>query len=140
MHSRRATLDKDESNMKSLLIVAHGSRKQSSNDEVRSLAQGINIDETEYDFVECAFLELAEPSIPDGLERCIERGAHEIVVMPYFLAAGRHVSEDIPKEVSPVIEKYRDVQIRITPHLGASPRMTDIILGLTEGNHSAHQP
>ena len=123
--------------MKSLLIVAHGSRKQSSNDEVRSLSQAIQADESGYDFVECAFLELAEPSIPGGLERCIERGAREVVVMPYFLAAGRHVVEDIPKEVSPVVEKYRDVKIRITPHLGASSQMTGIILGLTEDSQSA---
>lgn len=118
--------------MKSLLIVAHGSRKPSSNEEIRLLSQSIQVGGSGYDIVECAFLELAEPSIPDGLKRCIEQGAREVVVMPYFLAAGRHVVEDIPQEVSPIVEKYKDVSIRITPHLGASPSMSGMILGLTE--------
>ena len=49
--------------------------------------------------MDCGFLELAEPSIPDGIQRCIDAGATEVVVVPYFLSAGRHVSEDIPAEV-----------------------------------------
>ena len=122
--------------MKGLLIVAHGSRKQSSNDEVRMLSQAVDVDASGYDIVECAFLELAEPSIPDGLERCIEQGAHEVVVMPYFLAAGRHVVEDIPQEVSPIAQKYQHVDIRITPHLGASKHMSSIILGLANHAHA----
>lgn len=117
--------------MKSLLIVAHGSRRQSSNDEVRELSRRLAGDRHPFDFVECAFLELADPSIPQGLELCIARGAREVVVMPYFLAAGRHVIEDIPAEVAPIEQKYRDVIIRITPHLGASDFMSGAILGLT---------
>ena len=116
--------------MKSLLIVAHGSRRQASNDEVRALSEAIAREKTEFELVDCAFLELAEPLIPQGLEHCIERGATEVVVMPYFLAAGRHVVEDIPGEVAPVQEKHPDVKISITSHLGASHHMTGAILGL----------
>jgi len=119
--------------MKSLLIVAHGSRRQASNDEVRELSRRLTELEHEFDLVECAFLELAEPSIPAGLEQCIERGANEVVVMPYFLAAGRHVIEDIPAEIAPIETKYREVAIRITPHLGASHYMSGAILYLAQG-------
>jgi sirohydrochlorin ferrochelatase len=116
--------------MKSLLIIAHGSRRQASNDEVRQLSEKIAGETSEFDLVDCAFLELADPSIPQGLENCIERGAREVVVMPYFLAAGRHVAEDIPEEVAPVREKYQDIKISITPHLGASSAMTNAVLKL----------
>ena len=94
--------------MKSLLVIAHGSRRESSNDEVRQLVKTIsNQPDSGFDDVSAAFLELAEPSIPDGLEACIEQGGKEIIVFPYFLAAGRHVVEDIPAEVLPVTEKLR---------------------------------
>lgn len=117
--------------MKSLLIIAHGSRRQASNDEVRQLSERIAAQNGEFDLVECAFLELADPSIPQGLELCIERGAREVVVMPYFLAAGRHVAEDIPQEVAPIQKKYPEITITVTPHLGASAFMPDAILKLT---------
>jgi sirohydrochlorin ferrochelatase len=114
--------------MKSLLIVAHGSRREASNEEVRKLAEkirstpGLSVDE-----VATAFLELAEPSIPEGLEACIQRGADEVLVFPYFLAAGRHVVEDIPAEIAPVQEKYPAVKVSITPHLGLAADLPALI-------------
>jgi len=116
--------------MKALLVVAHGSRRAASNDEVRTLSKRLAEVQSEFDFVESAFLEIAEPSIPDGLETCIERGASEVVILPHFLAAGRHVIEDIPAEVAPVGIKYPEVTVRITPHLGASSLMIDAMLDL----------
>lgn len=115
--------------MKSLLVIAHGSRRAASNDEVRQLVERIAASQkSDFDEVCAAFLELASPSIPDGLEACIKRGAKEVVVFPYFLAAGRHVVDDIPNEVAPVIDKYPEVTVRIAPHLGYSSELPGIIL------------
>ncbi|MEN8176684.1 MAG: CbiX/SirB N-terminal domain-containing protein, partial [Pseudomonadota bacterium] len=66
--------------MKSLLLVAHGSRREASNQEVRDLASSLaNQAGDTYQDVSAAFLELAEPSIPDGILAALERGASEIV-------------------------------------------------------------
>lgn len=118
--------------MKSLLIIAHGSRRERSNEEVRHLANRIADQQSGFDEVTAAFLEIASPSIPEGLEACIQRGATEVVVFPYFLAAGRHVVDDIPAEVSPVAEKYPQVAVRIAPHLGMSQVLPEIILQTAE--------
>lgn len=119
--------------MKSLLIVAHGSRREKSNDEVRMLAERVsNIAGTGFDDVSASFLELAKPSIPDGLETCILRGAKEVVVFPYFLAAGRHVVEDIPAEIAPIVAKYPGVNIHIAPHLGQSSALPEIIINTAQ--------
>ena len=48
--------------------------------------------------------------------------------MPYFLAAGRHVAEDIPQIVKPVAEQHPQVTIRISEHIGMSDSMTRLIL------------
>jgi sirohydrochlorin ferrochelatase len=122
--------------MKALLIVAHGSRREESNQEVRDLSQRFAKSQKEFDFVDSAFLEIADPSIPGGLERCIERGAQEIVVLPHFLAAGRHVIKDIPAEVAPIKSRYPHVSFRITPHLGASSIMVDAMLDLAQTTNS----
>lgn len=115
--------------MKCLLIVAHGSRREKSNDEVRLLAERVS-NQIGVDFgdVSAAFLELAEPSIPDGLEACIKRGATKVIVFPYFLAAGRHVVEDIPDEIAAVVAKYPDVNVYIAPHLGKATALPEIII------------
>ena len=122
--------------MKSLLIVAHGSRRTASNDEVRQLAERVitqaNII---FDEVSAAFLELAEPSIPDGLEACIKRGATEVVVFPYFLAAGRHVVEDIPAEIAPIVAKYPEVNVHVAPHLGQATALPEIIINTVQQDH-----
>lgn len=115
--------------MKSLVIVAHGSRRQASNDEVRELSSRIeSLTGESFDQVKTAFLELAEPSIPGGIEQCIEKGAKEIIVLPYFLSAGRHVTEDIPGEVDTVRNKYPDVSIKITPYLGTIEKIADLMV------------
>ncbi len=115
--------------MKALLIVAHGSRREASNDEVRALGEAVaTLADNPFDTVSCAFLELADPSIPDGLTQLIEAGASEITVAPYFLSAGRHVSEDIPAEVDKVKSEYPHIAIRIAPYLGASSAMPALLL------------
>ena len=119
--------------MKSLLIVAHGSRRESSNEEVRQLAMRLaDNQQSGFSEVSAAFLEIAEPSIPQGLEACIQRGATEVIVFPYFLAAGRHVVEDIPAEIAPVVNRYPDITVQIAPHLGFSTRLPDIILEIAD--------
>ena len=115
--------------MNSLLLVAHGSRREASNEEIRALTESLrHKDGNCFADVGCAFLELAEPSIPDGIRACIARGATRVTVFPYFLSAGRHVASDIPDEVNSVVEDYPDIEITIAPYLGAAGAMGDLIL------------
>jgi sirohydrochlorin ferrochelatase len=115
--------------MKALLVIAHGSRRAESNDEVRQLTEILALRaQDEFPIVRCGFLELAEPSIPDGIELCVQAGASEVVVLPYFLSAGRHVVTDIPHDVRGKQEQYPQVNIRIAPYLGAHDRVSDLLL------------
>jgi sirohydrochlorin ferrochelatase len=118
--------------MRMMLVVAHGSRRAESNEEVRSLARQLHARESEFDAIGCAFLELAEPSIPDGLRNAIAAGAREVVVVPYFLSAGRHVVRDIPREVDVVRAEYPDVAITVAPYLGAAPELAGLLLELAQ--------
>jgi sirohydrochlorin ferrochelatase len=114
--------------MKSLLLVAHGSRRQASNDEVRALIRRLRAAAGSFDHLDCAFLELAEPSIPDGLRQAIAKGASEVVVLPYFLSAGRHVMTDIPAEIEPVRKAYPSVDIFLAPYLGAAEGVVGLLM------------
>ena len=119
--------------MKALVVVAHGSRREASNEEVRLLAENLSkCADGVFERVIPAFLELAEPSIPDGIEQAILDGADEVLVFPYFLTAGRHVAEDIPAEVEKVKTRYPNSKVSIASYLGAVEGVTDLILGSVE--------
>lgn len=107
--------------MRHLLLVAHGSRREASNEEVRQLAARLKtLAGARYADVSAAFLELVEPGIPAAIQCCVERGAREVVVLPYFLSQGRHVAADIPAQVQPKQAEHPQVCITIAPYLGAA--------------------
>lgn len=130
MYHRATSIEpKQDHTVHALLLVAHGSRRQQSNDEVTLLADTLS-DACNQDFpiVHAAFLELASPSIPEGIDRCINEGATRITVLPYFLNSGRHVVEDVPEIVESARSRHPGVEIIVAQHLGASPMMVDLLI------------
>jgi hypothetical protein len=112
-----------------VLLVDHGSRNKASNDRLHILADIFGETTSIKDVVvQAAHMELATPSIPEGLERLMDQGVDEIVCHPYFLSAeGRHVSEDIPAIVNAAIESL-DIQIPVTTTEPVGSQ-TDIMIG-----------
>ena len=114
--------------MKQLLIVAHGSRREQSNNEVRVLAEKVAADfPLLSDHVLVAFLEFASRSISAAVDICFARGVKELIVFPYFLSTGNHVVKDIPREIHNATNNWTDKKITILPHLGASDEMANLI-------------
>ena len=117
--------------MKSLLLVAHGSRRAQSNDEIAALTRRVaDKAGARFGVIEHAFLELAEPLIPDGIQRCIDQGATSVSVVPYFLARGTHVADDIPEQVAIKQKQYPQMNIHITDYLGTSDELVDVLIKL----------
>jgi len=115
--------------MRYLLLVGHGSRKQSANDEIERLAERVAVLEgNDFGGVVTAFLEIAKPDIQQGIARCVELGADSIVVVPYFLAAGKHVSKDIPAEIDCARAGFSHVKIELSQYLGANDAMAEMVL------------
>ncbi len=110
-----------------LLLVAHGSRRESSNDEIRVLTRQLAA-RLEIGLVDCAFLELAQPDIVSGGHDLVARGARNVTVLPYFLVAGRHVVTDVPAEIERLRQAHPDVSFRIADYLGSNDAMVDLIL------------
>jgi sirohydrochlorin ferrochelatase len=119
--------------MKALLIVAHGSRRETSNEEVRQITRQVaQIAGDSFGLVISGFLELVDPSIPDGIQQCIEAGATEVVVLPYFLSAGRHVAEDIPAEIQLAQNRNQHIKITQAPYMGSAAGVGELLLGLAQ--------
>jgi len=114
--------------MNALLIIAHGSRKQSSNDEVAQLAQRTAQLTSDFELVTHGFLELTTPDVPTAIQSAIEQGATRIVVMPYFLAAGYHVQADLPGLLETARQQHPQVEIQCVNHIGAADDMPHRVL------------
>jgi sirohydrochlorin ferrochelatase len=110
-----------------VLLIAHGSRLTSANDEIRALTAKMALRLDAIADIDCAFLEMTEPSIPTALRGMIASGARRIVVLPYFLSGGRHVLTDIPQAVAAIQQEYADVTITIGGYLGANPQVEHLL-------------
>lgn len=116
--------------MKTLLLVAHGSRKVSSNAAIESLTEKLRqrLMGTDFSAITHAFLELTAPSIPQGIASLVGLGATQVVVMPYFLAPGTHVVDDVPELINEAQSQYPEVRFTIMPYLGETEGIIDLIL------------
>lgn len=115
------------SKKRAVLIVDHGSRQPEANATIReivAMAREIRPDL----IVEYAHMEMAEPDLAQGVARCMESGADEVVVHPYLLADGRHCRETIPEEIERLSSLYPDIHFRITAPLGPHRKLAEIVL------------
>lgn len=117
--------------MHALLLIAHGSRREASNQEVRELAARLEqIAGDRFDRVIPAFLELAEPDIPTGVALCVESGATSVTAVPHFLSAGLLVASDIPAELEKAKCKHQAVTVHQSDYLGKHASVPGLLLEL----------
>lgn len=81
-----------------VLVVGHGTRKPAGQQEFLRLVEHMRV------LVPClkvfpAFLELAEPSIEQGVQSLAEQGCTRLVVLPVLLFYAGHARSDIPSAV-----------------------------------------
>jgi sirohydrochlorin ferrochelatase len=115
--------------LETLLLIAHGSRKEIANQEVRDLAARIEKHSTsEFESVVPAFLEFAQPDIGAGVDYCVKLGAKKITVVPYFLSAGAHVNRDIPGQLEIANLRYPGVELHVTRHFGAADGIVESVI------------
>ena len=117
--------------MKVLIIVAHGSKVQSSNDEIKNISQNISniIDNTKYHKVDYSFLELAQPDFEEVLNNTVkDTNIKEITIFPYFLAAGKHVKSDIPEIIENCKKNNKNIKFELLPHFGKCNGIENLII------------
>ncbi len=95
----------DAENDVGILVLGHGSSLPYNKELVESLAQMIGKNHSGP--VRTAYLNMNNPTIPEGLNGFAKTGVLKIVALPLFLAHGVHTREDIPKEMGIDPQKRR---------------------------------
>jgi len=114
-------------NATAVLLIAHGSRRSEANDDLVHLAETLRAKQV-YSVIETAYLELAEPGIDAGAEKCIAQGADRVKLLPYFLSAGAHVTEDLERHRRELAGRFPKVMFELCPPLGLHSLMVDIVM------------
>jgi sirohydrochlorin ferrochelatase len=112
---------------RAILLVDHGSRRAEANAMLETVAAEVRRRLPDR-VVRIAHMEIAEPTIAQGIEACAEAGAREIVVHPYFLGPGNHTSTSIPQLVETAATRHPDLRLTISDPLGPHPKLVDVIL------------
>ncbi len=107
-----------------ILLAGHGSRREKSNEQVRTLAAdlerrlGIPVD--------AAFLELAAPAIDDAIAG-LAGTVSQVTVVHLSLFAASHVKNDVPLAVTQARERHPTLTINNGAHLGVHPALLSLL-------------
>ncbi len=116
---------------RAILLVDHGSRRAEANALLDELAERVR-ERAPDEIVEIAHMELAKPTIDDGIDACVAARADEIVVHPFFLGPGNHTTHDIPRLVRAASERHPHVTVRVSAPLGPHGKIVDVVLERVE--------
>ncbi len=116
--------------MEKILIVGHGSPKKTANniEHVAGLLHNMIHPDCGKNCVSVAYLQFANPDILEAITECVRQGAKKIIIHPYFLSNGMHVSSDIPEIIKDAERKYPGVEFVYTEPLGIHDKMAQVVL------------
>ncbi len=78
-----------------------------------------------------AYMELSTPSLEQVVKESVEQGYGGFVVLPLFLAAGRHLRKDVPAMITALEEKY-GTTISLAAPIGENPHLGQAIRSVVE--------
>lgn len=113
--------------MKAVLFVGHGSRLEAGNQEVSTFVEKMIPTMDDSLIIETCFLEFAAPTIAQGIDTCVKRGATEVIVIPIILLHAGHSKLHIPAEIEDGKSKYPDVQFTYGQTIGVHSEVFSIL-------------
>ncbi|MFF4753930.1 sirohydrochlorin chelatase [Streptomyces sp. NPDC002514] len=109
-----------------VLLVGRGSTDPDANAEVVKAAR-LLWEGRGYAGVETAFVSLAAPDVPSGLDRCARLGARRIVVLPYFLFTGV-LPERVKQQAEGWAAARGELDVRCADVIGPEPELLDLVM------------
>ena len=109
-----------------VLLVGRGSTDPDANAEVYKAAR-LLWEGRGYAGVETAFVSLAAPDVPSGLDRCVKLGARRIVVLPYFLFTGI-LPDRVRHQTEGWAAAHPEVEVFSADVIGPEPELLDLVM------------
>jgi sirohydrochlorin cobaltochelatase len=108
-----------------LVIFAHGSQDSRWRIPFEELTASL-MERHGADKVRLAYMEFVHPKLADIVQEAARDGKLRLRVLPLFLAAGAHVSEDIPRQIADAQGAFPQVKIELLQPIGEHPRVKEL--------------
>jgi sirohydrochlorin ferrochelatase len=109
-----------------IIVFAHGSRVESANEAVRSVARDL-VSASSCERVIAAFLELGQPDLETAAACLVDTGVERLVIIPYFLTLGLHMERDLPPLVERISKTHKGLKIEVTPPMDGHPALVTVL-------------
>jgi sirohydrochlorin cobaltochelatase len=113
--------------MRAIVLIGHGSLKSASGAAMIRIAARLR-ERGVAPIAEASFLNFSRPTLAEAVERCIAQGARSIVVQPYFLVAGKYVSEDLPQQVAEQAQNKPRIEFEVAAAFGDHPALVRLVI------------
>lgn len=117
---------KDTGGKSAIILLGHGSRVPDAGKHMEKVAAGLK-GKYGYDMVEVCYMSRLGPHLPEIFKKCMEQGATDVMVIPYFLHDGLHLVLDIPEMLQELACEYPNVKVVLGKNLGFDEILVDLV-------------
>jgi sirohydrochlorin ferrochelatase len=114
-----------------IILFSHGSVLCGAGQNLSDLAASLR-DRGVAPIVEVGYLNYSEPPFGQAFRRCVALGATRVLVMPYFLVAGKFVREDLPRAIESVQAEFPSVEVDVADAIRFHPVLADALLACAD--------
>ena len=108
--------------MKGIVLLGHGARNPDWAEPFHRIRAAIF--ERQPDArVEMGFLELMRPSLDESIDALMTQGVRQIVIVPIFMSAGRHIKKDLPLLAAAAMDRHAGLTISLADPVGEAPEV-----------------
>jgi precorrin-8X/cobalt-precorrin-8 methylmutase len=113
-----------------LILIGHGSKLPHNRENLEKLAEVLRSHQ-KFKTVEISFMVRDTPTVEEAIDAAVAKNVTKIVLVPAFLAAGVHTTQDIPeligvKEKQPDL-KAKGIELVYGEPIGSDERIADIL-------------
>src|SRR5208283_1772964 len=114
----------------SIILIGHGSPKKDANnlEVLATMLHSMLHAGCSDDCVTVSYLQFAKPDIMETIKGRVDSGAKRIVLHPFFLNAGMHVTKDIPELIEKATELFPGVEFIYTESIGIHEKLAQIVM------------
>ena len=114
-----------------IIILSHGSKLKTANASLNKTVQAIK-QKTGFNMIVPAYLQFCRPDLEESAKYLIMNGCRAVIVVPFFLFNGNHVTRDIPHIIDRERARYPKINFIYTKNLGDNIRVADIVSDMVE--------
>src|SRR5688500_8123229 len=122
--------------MDALILFSHGSLLCGSGEALNAHAERLRA-RGDYPLVEVGYLNYSAPRFLETVEKVVAAGATRVIVVPYFLVAGKFVAADLPRCLDEARARFPEVEFRVADALRHAPGLADALLDAARGARTA---